>query len=252
MKRKMKNEWKKIWNNRYPAKKNEDNDFEQTFLYLKSCMGVKIDEHTTSKEFLEQFQANLIKMEKGLDSTKPHSFFEIGCGSGPYLYFLAKNCNCLQLGGLDYSVPLIDIAKKNMYSPHVNKNVRELYCGEAIEMDVTERYDCVYSRSVFQYFPSQEYGMKVAQKMLEKATHCIGIFDLFDVQKRDDFLSYRRSVVKDYDSKYAETPHQFYSKEQFTRLAEKNNCEVVFSRDSLKGYWNEPFVFDVYLYKRKL
>ena len=246
----MKNEWKAVWNNRKPADIIGDNNFEQTFLYLKSCMGVKIDSTTTSTAFLEQFKANLAKMEKGMDADKQHSFFEVGCGSAPYLYYIANNRDCLQLGGVDYSVPLIDIAKKIMFSPHVNANVKELYCGEAIEIDVTEKYDCVYSRSVFQYFPSVEYGMEVAQKMIEKANHGIGLFDLFDVQKSEDFLSYRRSVVENYDSKYAETPHQFYSKELFQKLAKKNNCEVVFSRDSLKGYWNEPFVFDVYLYKR--
>lgn len=244
------NEWKSIWNNRQPSEIMGEDNFEQTFLYLKSCMGVKIDAHTTGTEFLEQFKSNLMKMEKGLDNKKPISFFEIGCGSAPYLFYLAKNRDCSKLGGVDYSVPLIDIAKKIMCPPYVNTEVKELYCAEAIETDDTEKYDCVYARSVFQYFPSEEYGLKVVQRMLDKTNHSIGIFDLFDVQKRDDFLAYRRSVVENYDSKYADTPHQFYSRELFIKLAVQNNCDIVFSRDSLKGYWNEPFVFDVYLYKR--
>ena len=242
--------WKSVWNNRKPAEIIEENNLEQTFLYLKGCMGVTSSNPASSTEFLDQFRSNLAKLKKGTDPSKPLSFFEIGCGSAPYLYYLAKEENCSKLGGIDYSVPLIDIAKKIMCPPHINTKVSELYCSEAIEMGVTEKYDCVYSRSVFQYFPGEEYGLKVAQKMLDKANNSVGIYDLFDCQKKEDFLSYRRSVIENYDSKYADTPHQFYSKEDFIRLADENNCDVVFSRDALNGYWNEPFVFDVYLYKR--
>ena len=60
---------------------------------------------------------------------------------------------------------------------------------------------------------------------------------------------YEEYLLHNYDEKYADTQHQFYSKELFKELARQNNCEVVFARDSLNGYWNEPFVYDVYLYK---
>lgn len=243
------NGWRSIWNNRKPSEIIEENNLEQTFLYLKGCMGVTSSNPASCGEFLGQFNANLAKMEKGQDSSKPCSFFEIGCGSGPYLYYLANKRNCVKLGGIDYSVPLIEIAKKIMCPPHVNTEVAELYCAEAIDMDVKEKYDYVYSRSVFQYFPSEEYGLKVARKMLDKANRCVALFDIFDTVKRDDFLAYRRSVIDNYDEKYADTQHQFYSKELFRELARQNNCEVVFARDSLNGYWNEPFVYDVYLYK---
>ena len=85
--------------------------------------------------------------------------------------------------------------------------------------------------------------------LLDKANRCVALFDIFDTVKRDDFLAYRRSVIDNYDEKYADTQHKFYSKELFKELARQNNCEVVFARDSLSGYWNEPFVYDVYLYK---
>lgn len=245
------NRWRSIWNNRTPSEIIDENNFEETFLYLKGCMGIKSSTPASSEGFLGQFKANLSKLERGLNPSEPHSYFEIGCGSAPYLYYLAKKRDCVRLGGVDYSVPLIDIAKKIMCPPHVNAEVAELYCAEAIEVDVDIEYDCVYSRSVFQYFPGEEYGLKVAQKMLDKASHCVGIFDILDSEKKEDFLNYRRSVVENYDEKYADTPHQSYSKDLFMKLAEQNKCEVVFARDSLKDYWNEPFVYDVYLYKKK-
>jgi hypothetical protein len=103
---------------------------------------------------------------------------------------------------------------------------------------------------VFQYFDSEEFGLDVVEKMLEKANHSVAIFDLFDPQQKEAFLSYRRTVIENYDEKYKDTPHQFYHKECFLRLAEKHHCDVLFTRDPLPGYWNEPFAYDVYLYKR--
>ncbi len=120
----------------------------------------------------------------------------------------------------------------------------------ATEISKSKTYDCVYSRSVFQYFPSEAYGLGVAEKMIAKARHCVGIFDIFDADRQDEFLAYRRSLIENYDEKYADTPHQFYPKKSFLRLAEQNDCDILFSRDSLPGYWNEPFVYDIYLYKR--
>jgi len=212
-------------------------------------MGVSSATPVDFISFREQFEANLKKMDL-LCPHKPQSFFEVGCGSGVYLYYIGNQHDKCKLGGMDYSTPLIETAKKVLCPPFVDAIVSELYCAEAMAIDVAKKYDCVYSRSVFQYFGNEEYGLNVAEKMLEKATHCVAIFDLFDSQKKEEFLSYRRTVIENYDEKYKDTPHQFYHKECFLRLAEKHHCDVLFTRDPLPGYWNEPFVYDVYLFKR--
>lgn len=243
------NSWKTIWNNKKTDGEFDSDSIEETFQYLKSLMGVASAEGIGFSDFRDQFDSNLAKIGGYSFDYKPQSYFEVGCGSGAYLYYLGRKNQKLTVGGIDYSEPLIEAAKNVLNSLKIC--IGELYCAEAIELDVDTKYDCVYSRSVFQYFPSAEYGLAVAEKMLQKARCCVGIFDLFDPQTKDDFLKYRRSVIEDYDVKYRETPHQFYQKESFLTLAQKNGCDVLFSRDPLKGYWNEPFVYDVYLYKRK-
>jgi ubiquinone/menaquinone biosynthesis C-methylase UbiE len=198
---------------------------------------------------LSQFEANLFKLKKmGLLDLK--SYYEVGCGSGAYLYYLGYHFQNLALGGCDYSVPLVETAQKVLKQPYISAEVSDLSCSAAKEMDVAASYDCVFARSVFQYFPDKAYGLEVCARMLKKANKSVGIFDIHDEQRKDDFLAYRRSTIPDYDRIYAQTPHQFYAKEDFLQLAEKNDCEVFFSRDALTGYWNEPFVFDVYFYKR--
>ena len=243
--------WKSIWNNRKAADVIEGKSREDIFYFLKGMMGITNhpDVSSNKRNLVNQFEANLMKMTMFFPA-KPSTFFEVGCGSGAYLYFIGSQEDDCIIGGLDYSAPLIDSAKTVLRASYISAKVKELYCADAINLDVREKYDCVYSRSVFQYFESEEYGLKVAEKMLEKANHCVAIFDLFDSQKKEDFLSYRRSVIEDYDEKYKDTPHQFYAKESFLKLAEKHHCDVLFTRDPLPKYWNEPFVYDVYLYKR--
>lgn len=246
----MTGKWQSIWNNRKAADVIEGGSREDIFYFLKGLMGIQnTDIPGNLRNMVNQFEANLDKMAL-FSSMKPSSFFEVGCGSGSYLYYIGSGKEECIVGGLDYSAPLIESAEKVLRPPYISANVKELYCTEARNLDIREKYDCVFSRSVFQYFANEEYGLAVAEKMLEKANHCVAIFDLFDPQKKENFLAYRRSVIENYDEKYKDTPHQFYAKESFLRLAEKHHCDVLFTRDSLQEYWNEPFVYDVYLYKR--
>lgn len=243
------NQWESIWNNRAIAEIIKDGSFEQTFLFLKDCMGVSLASPIPASVLLAQFEANLFKLKK-MGSLNLQSYYEVGCGSGAYLFYLGYHYQGLTLGGCDYSVPLVETAKKVLKRPYLPAEVSDLSYAAAKEMDVEAKYDCVFSRSVFQYFPDKAYGLEVASKMLEKANKSVGIFDVHDEQRKDDFLAYRRSTVPDYDRKYAQTPHQFYAKEDFLRLAEKNDCDIFFTRDAMQGYRNEAFVFDVYFYKR--
>lgn len=88
----------------------------------------------------------------------------------------------------------------------------ELYCGEAVDIDPDVKYDSVMSNSVFEYFESDEYAEKVMQKMLEKAEYSIGIFDVHDAEKKDEYLQYRRSIIQNYDEKYKNLDKNFLTK----------------------------------------
>ncbi len=103
---------------------------------------------------------------------------------------------------------------------------------------------------MFQYFDDENYAAEVAKKMICKAKHSIAILDVHDLRLREEFLNYRRSVIVDYDVKYAMTKHLFLPKSFFISIAEENNCDVKFSDSSLPGYWNDKFTYDVYFWHR--
>ena len=175
---------------------------------------------------------------------KIESVFEVGCGSGPNLLIFRNEG--LRIGGIDYSEALIKSAKSVLGS-----DLQECFCDEAINMPTEEKYDSVLSNGVFHYFPSLDYASKVIEKMIDKANYSVGLIDIHDVEKQEDFLAWRRRETKDYDVLYKGLDKQFYSREWMNHVAERNNCEIMFTDSNVEGYWNNEFVFDVYFYKRR-
>lgn len=81
--------------------------------------------------------------------------FEVGCGAGAWLYMFARDG--YEVGGLDYSSALIDIAKKVL---PVDK-VKELICAGADELSTDKKYDAVFATGVFSYFSDVAYAERV-------------------------------------------------------------------------------------------
>lgn len=176
-----------------------------------------------------------------MDGEHP-SIFEVGCGSGPFLMMFQRDG--FEVGGLDYSASLIEVARKVLVRPV------ELYCGEATALDSDIKYDSVMSNSVFEYFESDAYAEEVLEKMLVKARYSIGIFDVHDEEKKEDYLQYRRKIIKNYDERYRNLDKKFFGRNFFEQFAEKKQVEVEFRNTQIKGYWNNEFVYDVYMYKK--
>lgn len=243
------NSWKSIWNDRSADDFSPDGKTpEEVFMRLKHAMGISRIGKTgeiTYKDFFDQFMKNyngLIASPNG--NFRPKSFFDVGCGTGGYLYLLSRIDGEYVLGGVDYSEPFVRIAAR------VLPGLREMSCGEANQIDASAQYDCVYSRSIFQYFPDRTYARTVVDKMLRKARHSVGIFDVHDLSKRDDFIAYRRQSIPDYEKKYDDNSHLFYAKEFFEDIAGESGCEIKFSAAALPNYWNAAFTYDVYFYKK--
>ena len=242
--------WMEIWNNKnvrdFVIKKDSP---EKTFMGLKNAMGVnKIGGGEISyKDFFDQFVINYREMTFSAEEQYiPKSFFDVGCGTGGYLYLLSEMKKGYELGGIDYSEPFIRIASKVL-----GGRVKELSCGEAIHINTDVTYDHVFSRSIFQYFVDQNYAEIVINKMIDKAKHSVGIFDIHDFAKKNAFIAYRKSTIEDYEKKYDDSSHMFYDKEFFLKIAEKRNCGIKFSKAIIQNYWNAPFTYDVYFYKNE-
>lgn len=94
-----------------------------------------------------------------------------------------------------------------------------------------------------------QYATSVVNRMLAKAKFSVGIFDVHDLSKKEEFISFRKSVISDFEKKYDSDSHLFYERSFFEKIAEEQRCKVEFSRTSLPNYWNADFTYDVYFYK---
>lgn len=234
--------WKNIWENRNSNFEAIDmTDAKAVFLELKRIDG--FDVVGGGIPYISLVKQNDGIVERLSNGKNLKSIFEVGCGCGANLYLL-MNAG-YEIGGIDYSSGLIDIAKKIFQDFS-----RELICDEAINLPIDLEYDALFSNSVFSYFPSEKYTLDVLDKMFAKTKFSIGLIDVHDIEKKEKFIAYRRANVEDYDTKYKDLEKTFYSKDLFRDWAIKNNCEVEFYASNVFGYWNSDFVFDVYFYKR--
>lgn len=237
----MANNWKSIWEKRQlnEAAFNSD-DINALFVELKRADGFDVGGGELSeKELLRQYED--IKQRLSKNATAPvSSVYEFGCGSGANLLLFERDG--FTCGGIDYSKALTDIAVKVLKS-------RDITCGEAINAEIEPKYDCVLANSVISYFPDMDYTLGVLEKMFAKTNYSIGLIDVHNIEKREDFLAFRRKMIENYDEKYENLDKLFYSKQLFTDFAEKHGLKIEFSDSVVENYWNNEFVFNCFMYK---
>ena len=237
--------WQKIWDN-----KGRDSDAEsiiightlqEIVLELKRLDGFdSVGSTLTFDAFHRQYTQ--IKNELSFGSISPHrisSVFEVGCGSGALLYLFQKDG--VKTGGIDYSGHLVKIARG------VLRECGELICGEAVNTPHDVKYDAVFSNSVFQYFTDLEYAERVMEIMYEKSLYSIGILDVHDLSRKEAFTEYRMRTVENYAEKYAGLDKLFIPKNFFITFAEKHNLNLRFANSVMPGYWNNPFIYNVFM-----
>lgn len=239
-----KNEWKRIWDKKAFVSDGHRN-LEDLFMQMKIADGYDAlgELKITYADFRAQFDDMLYHLEnsnsgKHIDA---QSAFEVGCGCGPNLLLLQDKG--LMVGGMDYSEGLIESAKRYIKTD-------DFTVGEAVRLKVEPKYDVVFSKGYFCYFESEEYAAKVMELMVEKANFSIGILDLFDAGKEAEFLAYRRKHIENYDEKYKGLGKLFVSKDFFIRFASEHHLEITFTDTNLAGYWNNEFIFNVFMHKK--
>lgn len=237
--------WQKIWNDKGKDSEAESiisgHTLQEIVLELKRLDGFdSVGSTLTFDAFHGQYTQ--IKNELSFGSISSHkisSIFEVGCGSGALLYFFQEDG--VKIGGIDYSSHLIKIARGVLH------NCNELICGEAVNTPSDVKYDAVFSGGVFPYFPSIEYAEKVMEIMYEKSLYSIGITNVHDLSRKEAFTEYRMRTVENYAEKYAGLDKLFLPKDFFIRFAEKHNLNLRFSNSVMPGYWNNPFIYNVFM-----
>jgi hypothetical protein len=240
----MENKWKSIWDKRTAdIHILQSGDVKSIIIELKRCNGFDVvGDGLTYESILEQYK----NIKENLSLTKENklepitSVYEVGEGSGANLYMFEQDG--IRCGGIDYSDSLVEISKCVLQS-------EDLVCDEAIHMSVLPEYDAVLSNSVFSYFPDEEYARNVLEKMFQKAKRSIGLIDIHDKEKEDEFKEYRKKHIENYEEKYKGLPKYFYSKEFFVDFAKNHDMSVRFVESDIPGYWNNEFVFNCFLYK---
>ncbi len=243
---KQKSKWHEVWEQRTENKTIlESKNPREIFMELKRINGW---DSTGSMLEYDQFYDQYIQTKNELEfnprsiSNMISSVFEVGCGCGANLYLFQNDG--YHVGGMDYSTHLIEIADRVLTDPI------ELICKEAANLSWNVKYDAVLSNSVFSYFDSYEYAGKVLEAMYNKANQCIGIIDIHDIEKKEEFIQFRKELYQDYEERYQNLPKFFYEKTFFLKFAEKNNMSIKFTKPDMKDYWNNEFVFNCFMRKR--
>lgn len=178
-----------------------------------------------------------------LGITTKDALLEVGCGSGALLYCINRITGC-SISGIDYSAPLVDIARKHVPG--------QFECSDARDLPFpANRFDFVVSHSVFQYFPSKEYADNVLSeihRVLKKGGKAC-LMDLNDKSCEESYHEDRRKLYKhpeEYDQKYGALKHLFFDKDAFVlSLQVLNFVNVQFFPHQIPDYINSRFRFNL-------
>lgn len=230
------NTWKEIWTK--SARLNDP---------ILECM-IKADGFDTaaSKFDIEDWRRYVSNIYKYIGIKKDISVYDVGCGSGAFLY--QHHLNGGKVGGCDYSPFLLKIANAFM-----DGTFEEI---DAKNLSTDIKWDVIVSNSTFQYFENKEIAYKITSKMMEKANNAIAILDVNDVEFEDVYHEnrieeYKRANLseKDYWNKYDDLKHQFYPKKFFTDFGIKHNLKTEIYSQNINGYKNSKLRYNVFFRK---
>jgi len=222
------NSWHKVWDNQ---------DRVNNFL-LETLIKADGFESGAGNFTLEDWKLYTESLLLYLDIAKKDTIFDVGCGSGAFLFNHFINNH--KVGGIDYSEALIGLAKI------IFKN-SDFSVDEAIKLDTKNKYDFVLSHSVFQYFNDLDYSKRVVLKMLKKANKKVGIFDINDKSKEISYHKIRMGSMTqgDYLKKYQGLDHMFYEKSWFKKIAKEYDIKIKIFDQTFKRYSNSQLRFNV-------
>jgi 2-polyprenyl-3-methyl-5-hydroxy-6-metoxy-1,4-benzoquinol methylase len=206
------NNWKSVWQSRATNKETTS---------LSELIKLNGWDSPTGEFSVDNWLAYVEQVSMHVGIQKGDTIFEIGCGSGAFLYPFYRQG--YEVSGVDYSEALVRIAKRLM--PRGIFNI-----VEAKDIETEEKYDIVLSNGVFFYFPNLSYAKEVLNKMLKIARQKVAVLEVNDENKRALWLRARMSALgeKEYKKKYKGLDHLFFTKEFFERVAEENSWVVTF------------------------
>lgn len=224
--------WRAVWNK----------DDRVNKIILESLIKADGFDHGAGSFSVDDWIDYTNKFYNKIGIVKTDSIYDIGCGSGAFVYplYLKKH----KVGGADYSIVLVNLANTIMPSS-------DFINIEAIDIDTFQTYDVITSHSVFHYFKDLGYAKDVIKKMVAKATKKIAIFDINDESKKDEYHAIRMGDMTkaEYEEKYRGLEHLFYSKEWFVDLAKELSLKIIIFDQGFENYTNSKLRFNVVMEK---
>lgn len=208
----MSNNWKSIWQSRAIDKEKID---------LSELIRLNGWDSPTGKISIDKWLVYVEQMSRHIGIGKGDTIFEIGCGSGAFLYLFYNKGH--EVFGIDYSKALISVAKSIMPRGSFNSI-------DAIDVETENQFDIVVSNGVFIYFPDLSYAKNVLRKMLQIAKKKVAVLEVNDQNKRGLWMKNRISSLgeEEYRKKYDGLDHLFFTREFFEELAEEYAWDVRF------------------------
>jgi len=230
--------WHEIWNERQIQGLNQSNDIGLQDLLIADGFDTRLSNLSS----LENWEEYITLISKKIDLVPRDSIFEIGCGSGAFLYLWYKEGH--PVGGIDYSENLISIAQRVM-------NGMNFQVSDAIDVNIDEKYDIVVSNGVFQYFKNYSYARKVIERMAMKARKTIAILEIPDSAKKEESESARRAALPEgqYEKEYTGLEHLYFEKGWFTQFSDEFGYDIEIFDQNIKEYSNSKFRFNVVIKK---
>lgn len=178
-----------------------------------------------------------------------YNLVEIGCGSGAFIFAANDICKASWYG-VDYSESLVKIAKKAV------PNGR-FAADEAINLNfIGTSFDVVFSHSVFQYFPNEDYAENVLRTWCSKLRKN-GYLVLLDVNDCDVEQIYHSERAKaysspeEYEKDYLGLKHLFFDKGRLSIfLSSIGMSDIKFFPHKASDYSNSKFRFNLICKKR--
>jgi trans-aconitate methyltransferase len=170
------------------------------------------------------------------------SVYEVGCGSGAFLYALCEHAS-LKVGGNDYGIGLIKTAQRVFPNS-------DFQCIEATKINPETPYDCVISNSVFQYF-SLDYAREVLSRMLDKARHSVCVLEVPDFKTKSQAERFRRDIFspEEYEKKYLGLRHTYYDRDWFAEIAAERGLHCETFDGCVPNYLQNKFRFGCLILK---
>jgi trans-aconitate methyltransferase len=228
--------WREVWNRRRLS--------EGRPIDLQDLLHIDGYDSAASPVAVANWRQYVNAVATKLDLSGGSSIYEVGCGAGALLSTLKERLR-LEVGGCDFSSPLISVAGRVM--PDGDFTV-----SEATEFPIDPRYDFVLSNGVFLYFPDLDYARRVLERMAAKARFAIAVLEVPDVATREASEAKRRALLSpdEYDRKYRGLNHLYFPRSWFHEMAEKLSMDCTGLEARIPDYAQAEFRFGVLLRSR--